>query len=113
MNQHDAEELTASLGQIVTGSWRTVAAYIRMGVPQALGASREEWIGRLGAHVRLSIEERREAVLELKANGHSNRETAEILGVREGTVRNDLGAQNCADEEQKADKDNGTTVNGA
>ncbi len=44
-----------------------------------------------------SMEERREAITELKQEGHSNRESGNILGNAEGTVRNDLkGAQNCA-----------------
>ncbi|KKL67014.1 hypothetical protein LCGC14_2139190, partial [marine sediment metagenome] len=52
----------------------------------------EEWVrDRLGGYVRLSIEERREAVAELTEGdeGLSNREAATILGVDEGTVRGD------------------------
>jgi hypothetical protein len=45
---------------------------------------------RLGGYIRLSIEERREAVAELtEGEGLSNREAAEVLGIGEATVRRD------------------------
>jgi hypothetical protein len=37
----------------------------------------------------MTIPDRQEAVKELSAEGHSNRAIADILGVNEGTVRND------------------------
>jgi hypothetical protein len=43
-----------------------------------------------------SIEERRDAVLQLTADGHSNREIANVLGVDEGTVRHDKAEENSA-----------------
>lgn len=90
ISPEDAEELTQSLGQIVGGSYRQVATLTRMGVPKALGLSTQEWVDtRLGGYVRMSIEDRREAVKELLEEGFSQRQTAEIIGVDEGTVRND------------------------
>jgi hypothetical protein len=45
---------------------------------------------RLGGYIRLSIEERREAVAELtEGEGLSNRETADVLGVDSATVDRD------------------------
>lgn len=93
MNPADAEEYTQALGQVVAGGWRQVALGKRLGVPQALGISVEEWVdGRLGGYVRLSIPERREAVAELAEEGMSNVEIGDVLGVDEGTVRNDKKA---------------------
>jgi transposase len=45
---------------------------------------------------RRRIAARREAVRTLMDEGHSARKIAEILGVDEGTVRNDLKAENSA-----------------
>jgi predicted transcriptional regulator len=47
-------------------------------------------VARLGGYVRLSIEERREAVKELTDEGISQREVAEVLGVTQPTVQADL-----------------------
>src|SRR5690606_36743982 len=61
------------------------------GVPQALGLTVREWVEtRLGGYVRMSIEERKQAVLELAEEGHSQREIAEVLGVGKTTVDRDL-----------------------
>lgn len=90
ISREDAEELTQSLGQILVGGWRQIATFTRMGVPKALGLSTADWVDtRLGGYIRLSIEERREAVKELLDEGFSQRQAAEIIGVDEGTVRND------------------------
>ncbi len=77
------------------------------GVPAALGIITGEWVeGRLGGYVRLSLPERRAAVAELTGPGEdggqglSKREAAEVLGVSEGTVRNDSRAQDYAPEDQ-------------
>lgn len=97
MRPEDAEEYTQSLGQIVSGSWRQILLAKKMGVPKALGMQVDEWVNeRLGGYVRMAISERREAVLQLTKEGHSNREIAEAIGVTEGTVRSDKGAQNYA-----------------
>jgi N6-adenosine-specific RNA methylase IME4 len=90
MQKQDAEEFTLSLGQIVAGSWRQIALAKRLGVPKALGLSVEDWVSkRLGGYVKMSVSERVQAVEELKAEGHNNVAIAEVLGVDEGTVRND------------------------
>ena len=52
--------------------------------------------GFLGCHVRLPVEERREAVAEMTSGGMRNREIAEVLGVDESTVRADKRAGNPA-----------------
>lgn len=98
MNQAEAEEYTQSLGQIVSGSWRQISLAKRLGVPEALGLTTEQWVtNRLGGYVKMGIAERREAVGELAANGHSNREIGTIIGVDEKTVRNIKAAENSAD----------------
>lgn len=91
MNREDAEEYTQSLGQIVGGSWRQIALAKRLGVPQALGLTTEQWVHqRLGGYIKLAIPERREAVKELTASGDSTRDVAEIVGVSHVTVADDV-----------------------
>jgi hypothetical protein len=93
MDPQDAEEYTQALGQVVAGSWRQVALGKRLGVPQALGITTEEWVqDRLGGYVRLSIPERREAVAELTEEGMSTREIGDVLGVDNATVHRDQHA---------------------
>lgn len=94
MKTDDAEEYTQALSLVASGAWRQVALGIRMGVPRALGLSREEWGERLGGYVRLSVEERQAAVAELQAEGMNNSEIADSLGVDETTVRRDLTSAN-------------------
>jgi N6-adenosine-specific RNA methylase IME4 len=95
MKQEDAEEYTQALGQVVAGGWRQIALGKKLGVPKALGLSVQDWVQqRLGGYIKLSISERRQAALELKAEGFSQRESAELLGVDEGTIRGDLGKRN-------------------
>lgn len=48
-------------------------------------------------------------VKELAANGHSNRAIAGVVGVAEGTVRNDLSAQNYAPEDVSPSADQSVT----
>src|SRR5690606_4836502 len=80
-----------ALGQVVSGGWRQIALGKKLGVPQALGLTVREWVEtRLGGYVRMSIEERKQAVLELAEEGHSQREIGEVLGVSEATVNRDL-----------------------
>ena len=120
MDAGDAEEYTQSLGQVLSGGWRQVALGQRLGVPEALGLSTQEWVEhRLGGYVRLSIPERREAVKELTApvdaggQGLSTRETAEVLGVGLGTVHRDRVPNGTPQTEhpvvlERADVPNGT-----
>lgn len=107
MNRQDAEEYTESLGQIVAGSWRQIAWAQRLGVPQSLGLTTKQWVNdRLGGYVKLSMPERREAVLELVAEGESNVAIAEVLGVDEGTVRNDRRSEKSEPNKKKQSKNN-------
>jgi hypothetical protein len=89
----DAEEYTQSLSQIGAGWWRQIALGFKLGVPDALGLERREWVeDRLGGYMRLSIPERREAVGELTEEGFSQPEIADTLGVAQSTVSSDIHA---------------------
>ncbi len=95
MKKEDAEEFTQSLGQIVGGSWRQIALAKRLGVPQALDLSVDEWVNkRLGGYVKMNVEDRRRAVAELSANGESTRAIADTLGVGSTTIHRDLAVPN-------------------
>jgi N6-adenosine-specific RNA methylase IME4 len=108
INRDVAEEYTQSLSQIAAGTWRQIALAKRLGVPQALGLTVEEWVhDRLGGYVKMAAAERIPAAIELKADGQSNREIAAVLGVDESTVREDLRAGNPAHSEKKASATNG------
>jgi hypothetical protein len=86
----DAEEYTQALGQVMAGGWRQRELAWRLGVPQALGMSLQQWTAeRLGGYVRQSIPERREAVAELTEDGLTTREIGEVLGVDHKTVVGD------------------------
>jgi site-specific DNA-methyltransferase (adenine-specific) len=90
MKPEDAEEYTQALGHVVTGSYKQIALAVRLGVPKALKLSVRDWVTeRLGGYVRLAAKERQQAELELRIEGHSNREIAKILGVSYQTVNND------------------------
>jgi len=87
----DAEEYTQALGQVLAGGWRQRLLAWRLGVPQALGMTLQEWTEqRLGGYVRESVPERREAAAELREEGLSQREIGAVLGVSEATVNRDL-----------------------
>jgi N6-adenosine-specific RNA methylase IME4 len=91
MRAEDAEEFTRALGQIVAGSWRQIALAKRLGVPKALGLTTEQWVNeRLGGYVRMSVTERLEVVRNLTEENYSAREIAEVVGVSNWTVSNDV-----------------------
>lgn len=91
IDREQAEEWTQAQAQVLGGSWRMIKLAVALGVPRKLGLTTEEWVkGRLGGYIRLEIEERRDAARQLTAEGHSQRETADILGVSPATVNADL-----------------------
>lgn len=103
MNRSEAEEFTAALGQVMGGGYRMIRHAQREGVPQALGMTLEQWVNQhLGGYIRVSIEERREVAKELKDEGLSQREIAEVLGVGAGTVARDLGAPSGAKKQEES-----------
>lgn len=108
----DAEEYTQALGQVAAGAWRQIALGERLGVPDALGLTTREWVEeRLGGYVRLSIPERREAVAELVAEGRTQKQAGDVLGVDARTVRRDLEADaSDLPAEAAADRSNGANA---
>ena len=104
MSVDDAEDFTAALGQVFGGGWRLIRHAQRQGIPALLGLTTEEWVRQhLGGYVRLSIEERHDAVAELRAEGLSNRQIAPILGVGRATVNRDARGSSEPDSEQHPD----------
>jgi len=91
LSQADAEEYTASLGQIGGGLWRQILWAVKHGVPQALSLSTRQWVTeRLGGYVTLAIDERVEIVKQLDMEGLSQRQIGDIVGVDQATVSRDL-----------------------
>jgi hypothetical protein len=91
MKPEDAEEYTQALGQVFSGGWRQIALGRKLGVPEALGLSVQDWVKqRLGGYVRLSLTDRQPAVLELQEQGLKQHEIAAVLGVSEPTISRDL-----------------------
>jgi hypothetical protein len=88
----DALEYSESLSLIGQGWWRQVAWAFRQGIPDSLGMERREWAETYHGYLKLPISDRREAVLELAAEGLNNSEIADALGVDESTVREDKKA---------------------
>jgi transposase-like protein len=98
LSASDAEEYTQGLSQIGAGWWRQIALGFRLGVPEALGLEPREWVEeRLGGYMRQSIPERQEAVKELAAEGHTQSEIADTLGVTQQTISRDLHADDQPD----------------
>lgn len=91
LTREQAEEFTHNLGQITAGDYGLIDMAVNtLGVPAALGKSTEEWVQEsLGGYVRWTVEQRREAVAGLTAEGKTGREVAEILGIAESTVVRD------------------------
>lgn len=95
MNEQQAREFTEGLGNVLKGSWQLIKNARDLGVPDALGMTTEEWVrDKLGGYTKLPKEERQQAALELKEEGYSTRESAEILGVTNATVARDIGSEN-------------------
>jgi hypothetical protein len=108
VKRDDAEEYTEALGQVVAGGWRQVALGERLGVPAALGLTTREWVEqRLGGYVRLGIAERREAAGELVADGMTQRQVADVLGVSAATVNGDVQNRTPRRDEAAVELDDG------
>jgi hypothetical protein len=94
MSPEDAEEYTQALGQVLGGSWRQIELGQRLEVPKSLGLTTREWVEqRLGGYVRMQVEDRRNAEKELKTEGLSQRQIANVFGVDQKTVSNDLRSE--------------------
>jgi hypothetical protein len=102
MDRADAEEYSESLGQIGAGWWRQIAWAHRQKIPEALGLSRREWVETYHGYLKMPVEQRREAVAQLVAEGFSQREVADTLGVDDRTVGRDLAANAASAPEEHA-----------
>jgi hypothetical protein len=96
MTKDEAQEYSASIGQIGEGWWRQIAWAHRQGIPMLLGLTTREWAEKYCGYLKIAVSERREAIMELAAEGLSNRAIADVIGVAEGTIRNDKNAHNYA-----------------
>ena len=96
VTKEDAEAFANALKDSFSGSWKQILLAQKWGVPRLLGyASTKEFVyERFGGYMQLSIEDRREAVLELRSQGESNRSIGQILGVGKSTVDRDSGVPN-------------------
>ena len=105
--REDAEEFSDAIGMIGAGWWRQIALGQRLGVPKALGLTTHEWVReRLGGYLKMAIDERRKAVKELAADGHSTRDVAGILGIDNKTAWRD-GVANATPAEKNNNENNG------
>jgi phage N-6-adenine-methyltransferase len=104
----DAREWTDSLNQSGEAWFRQVALGVKKGIPEILGISRSEWCEQF--KVTMRGQERKEAALELKEEGFSNRAIADVLGVDAETVNRDLRAAFAATSEAEQE---GQSANGA
>jgi len=89
LNEADALEFSESIAAVGQGWWRTIALAIRMGVPETLGLEPREWAEKYHGYVKMPVLERREAVAELAAEGMTQEEIADTLGVGQATVSRD------------------------
>lgn len=114
MNEQQAREYTEGLGNVLKGSWQLIKNARDLGVPKALGMSTEAWVrDKLGGYTKLPKEERQQAALELKEDGYSTRESAEVLGVDHKTVVNDIsGGENSPEIEIKPKENNDVHMDG-
>jgi hypothetical protein len=102
VSPEDAEEFLSAHGRSGEGWWRMTALGIRLGVPEALGIDVVEYGNRLGGYFKLPIEERREAVAELAAEGMTQKDIAASLGIGQATVSRDSnGSSQASDQEQR------------
>lgn len=105
----DAEEFSQSLEQIGEGWFRQLALGIKLEIPEALNLTRREWADRIGVKVR-NRAERINIGIELAAEGLSNREIADVVGVGHSTINRDLSGPNGPSSE--ADEESGAGVAG-
>ena len=109
MKADDAREFSESIAQIGEGWWRQIAWAYRQGVHKALGMSRRDWAENYHGYLKMPAIERQEAVAELTAEGYSQREVADTLGVEHRTVGRDVTAANAPPEAELTAPDGGVT----
>lgn len=86
----EAKEYSNSLAKAAAGDYELMDFAINtLGVPQALGMEPSDWVDSIGGYIRMTIEDRREAVGELLAEGRSQTQVATILGISKQTIIRD------------------------
>lgn len=79
MTPEHAEEFTQSIAKIVGGGWRQIVLADRLGVPKALGMTREQWVNHhLGRYVKEAAAEQLTANLE-PAEDKSDKRLTKLL----------------------------------
>lgn len=90
LSADEAREYSSSLAKAATGDYELMDFAINtLDVPGALGMEPTDWADSIGGYIRMSIEDRREAVEELLAEGRSRTQIATILGISTQTVTRD------------------------
>lgn len=109
MNPEAAEKFTQSIERSGEGFFGFIQWAHDNGVPKALGyGSTKEWVNkRVGGYIKIDIEERRGRTKALEADGYTQEQTAEILGVSQSTVSNDINSNK--DSDPSSENENATT----
>lgn len=103
-----AEEFSDNLALVMQGTFGLMEWGSEHGIAAALGLSREEWVQRkFNGPVRLSIAERRQVVSALSADGLSQRQIADVVGVDASTVNRDIAVANATEDEESPQYDAG------
>jgi DNA methylase len=100
LTAEEAEDFTQALGSVLTGGYRFIFQGWRLGVPDALNMSVQEWVDkRLGGYIKMAERDRQKAIAEMQAEQErdskkrmSTRELAGVLGVSHATVATDQKA---------------------
>ena len=109
LSEDEAREYSASLGKAATGNWELMDFAIHtLRVPESLDMDAGQWVESIGGYVRMSIEQRRDAVQALLADGKGNAEISRILGIGEWTVMRDKQVIEAAIASQQAAIEPGT-----
>lgn len=87
LSEDEAREYSLSLSKAAAGDYELMDFAINtLDVPGALGMDASQWVDSIGGYIRMSVEDRREAVRELTDEGKTPSQIATILGISKATV---------------------------